>query len=90
MSFRSRLFLYRSDQVTTMSTYYENNCCIVEQGVQLLQGQPLESTMVKHKLEARSTSGAKRMKFKIKDKNVEIQPTLFDQIHFPTCMYITI
>jgi hypothetical protein len=73
-----------------MSTCYENNCCTMEQGVQLLQGQPLESTMVKHKLEARLTFGAKRMKFKIKDTNVEIQPTLFDQIHFPTCMYITI
>lgn len=30
------------------------------------------------------------MKSKIEDTNVEIQPTLFDQIHFPTCMYITI
>jgi hypothetical protein len=49
MSFRSRLFLYRSDWVTTMSTYYEKNCCTMEQGVQLLQGQPLESTIVKHK-----------------------------------------
>ncbi len=45
--------------------------------------------MVKHKLEVGSSSGAKRMKSKMKDIDVEIQPMLLDQIHFPTCMYIT-
>jgi hypothetical protein len=63
----------------------------VEHRIQLLQGAtPRVSAMVKHKLEVGSTFGAKRMKFKTKDTNVEIQPTLLDQIHFLACMYITI
>jgi hypothetical protein len=46
--------------------------------------------MVKHKLEGGISFGTKHMKwFETKDKIVEIQLALLDQIHFPTCMYIT-
>jgi hypothetical protein len=45
--------------------------------------------MVKHKLEDGSSFGVKRMKSKMKDIDVEIQPMLLAQIHFPACMYIT-
>jgi hypothetical protein len=51
--------------------------------------QPLESVMVKHKLEVGSSFRAKRMKSKMKDIDAKIQLALLDQIHFPTCMYIT-
>jgi hypothetical protein len=44
--------------------------------------------MVKRKFKVGSSYGAKRMKFEMKDIDVEIQPMLLDQIHFPTCMYI--
>ncbi len=45
--------------------------------------------MVKHKLKGGMSFGTKCMKSKTKDTIVEIQPTLLNQIHFPTCMYIT-
>lgn len=45
--------------------------------------------MGKHKLEIVLSSRTKRMKSKTKDINMEIQPTMLDQIHFPVCMYIT-
>jgi hypothetical protein len=51
--------------------------------------QPLDSTMVKHKLKGGMSFGTKCMKSKTKYTIVEIQPTLLNQIHFPTCMYIT-
>jgi hypothetical protein len=52
--------------------------------------QLLKWRMVKHKFEVGSSSRAKQMKFKTKDTILEIQPTLLDQIYFPTCTYITI
>jgi hypothetical protein len=52
--------------------------------------QSLELAMAKYKLEVGSTSRTKRMKSKTKDIDVEIQPRLLDQIHFPACMYIII
>jgi hypothetical protein len=51
--------------------------------------QPLELAMVKHKLKVGLSFGTKRMKFKTKDIDVEIQLMFLDQIHFLTCMYIT-
>jgi hypothetical protein len=50
--------------------------------------QCLEIAMGKNKFEVASSSKAKRMKSKTKDTNVEIQPLMLEQIHFPTCMYI--
>ncbi len=52
--------------------------------------QPLDSTMVKHKLKGGMSFGTNCMKSKTKDTIVEIQPTLLNQIHFPTCVHITI
>jgi hypothetical protein len=46
--------------------------------------------MGKHKLEVALSFGAKRMKSKTKDTNMEIHPMMLDQIHFSVCMYITI
>jgi hypothetical protein len=45
--------------------------------------------MGKHKFEVALSFGTKRMKFKIKDTYVEIQFAILDQIHFLTCVYIT-
>jgi hypothetical protein len=50
--------------------------------------QPLDSTMVKHKLKGGSFSATKHMKFKTKDIAMEIQLVLLNQIHFLACMYI--
>jgi hypothetical protein len=56
----------------------------------ITRNRPLELAMVKHKLEGGISFGTKHMKwFETKDKIVEIQLALLDQIHFPTCMYIT-
>ncbi len=49
---------------------------------------PLESTMVKHKLETRSSFRAKQMNSKTKDTIVDVQLTLLDQIYFLVCTYI--
>ncbi len=51
--------------------------------------QHLDTTMGKHKLKVASSSRAKKMKSKTKDIDVEIHPTMLDQIHFSTWMYIT-
>jgi len=52
--------------------------------------QSLELAMVKHKLESGTSFGAKCMKwFETKDTIMEIKLALLDQIHFPTCMHIT-
>jgi len=51
--------------------------------------QCLELTTVKHKLKVVSSSRVKRMVSKMKNIDMEIQNVLLDQIHFPTCMYIT-
>ncbi len=45
--------------------------------------------MGKHKLEIASSSGTKRMKSKTMNTDMEIKHAMLDQIHFPTCMYIT-
>lgn len=45
--------------------------------------------MGKHKLEVMLSSRAKKMKSKTKDTDMEIHPTMVDQIHFSMCMYIT-
>jgi len=50
--------------------------------------QCLKLAMGKHKFKVVWSFGAKRMKSKTKDINVEIQPMMLDQIHFSTCMYI--
>ncbi len=49
----------------------------------------MELAMVKHKLKVGLFFGTKRMKFKTKHIDVEIQLVLLDQIHFPVYMYIT-
>jgi hypothetical protein len=52
--------------------------------------QPLELAIVKHKLKGGTSFRTKCMKwFETKDTTMEIQLALLDQIHFPTCMYIT-
>jgi hypothetical protein len=51
--------------------------------------QPLDSMMVKHELENGTSSRTNHMKSKTKDIIVGIQLALLSQIHFPTCMYIT-
>jgi hypothetical protein len=45
--------------------------------------------MGKHKLKVVLSYGVKRMMFKTKDTDVEIQLAMLGQIHFLTCMYIT-
>ncbi len=51
--------------------------------------QPLDSMMVKHELKSGTSSRTNQMKSKTKDTTMGIQLTLLNQIHFPTCMYIT-
>jgi hypothetical protein len=50
--------------------------------------QPLDSTMVKHKLKGGSFFATKHMKFKTKNMTMKIQFVLLNQIHFLACMYI--
>jgi hypothetical protein len=50
--------------------------------------QPLDSTMVKHKLKGGLFSTTKHMKFKTKDMTMDIQLILLNKIHFLACIYI--